>query len=160
MPRAVECIKALTNDFSLRGVADAANSARYIVEKACGQGVQRSTRLSTREWHRVVEAAFRRIRFEPVQYIIGDWDFRSLNNVIVRPPVLIPRPETEQLVDIALEHISQYTHDPKLGCEVGVGTGVISISLLKELPLLHMAGVDVDTTAIDLSRANATKYVT
>lgn len=67
----------------------------------------------------------------PVQYIIGEWDFCELNLKIV-PPVFIPRPETEELVELILQQT-----DDKLTMrflEVGCGTGAISLALLHSLP--------------------------
>lgn len=65
----------------------------------------------------------------PVQYIIKEWEFRD-SVLTMQPPVFIPRPETEMLIDIVKE--STADDDLKTGLEVGCGTGAISISLLKE----------------------------
>lgn len=64
----------------------------------------------------------------PVQYIIGEWDFHNIT-LKMRPPVFIPRPETESLVEKALEHL-QSISAPKV-LEIGCGSGAISLSLLK-----------------------------
>lgn len=64
----------------------------------------------------------------PVQYIIGEWDFHNIT-LKMRPPVFIPRPETESLVEKALEHM-QGISAPKV-LEIGCGSGAISLSLLK-----------------------------
>lgn len=72
-----------------------------------------------------------RISRMPVQYIIGEWDFCDLKLKIV-PPVFIPRPETEELVQLILQQT-----DDKLTMrflEVGCGTGNISLALLRALP--------------------------
>lgn len=67
----------------------------------------------------------------PVQYIIGEWDFRDLTLKLV-PPVFIPRPETEILVEILLKVISSVDGVDKLDVlEIGCGSGAISLSLLK-----------------------------
>lgn len=67
----------------------------------------------------------------PIQYIIGEWDFRELT-LKMRPPVFIPRPETEMLVDLVLEVIDSRSirHVLELCC----GSGAISLSLLFERP--------------------------
>lgn len=65
----------------------------------------------------------------PLQYVIKEWDFRDLE-LIMRPPVFIPRPETETLIDIVIENVPKF----KSFLEVGCGTGAISLALLKALP--------------------------
>lgn len=67
----------------------------------------------------------------PIQYIIGEWDFRELT-LKMQPPVFIPRPETEELVELILQ---QYDVKESLNfLEVGCGSGCISLSLLYSLP--------------------------
>ena len=63
----------------------------------------------------------------PVQYILGDWDFHFIT-LKMQPPVFIPRPETEQLVEMALDRISMIDN-PKV-LEIGCGTGAISLAML------------------------------
>lgn len=67
----------------------------------------------------------------PVQYVIGQWDFRDLT-LQIEPPVFIPRPETEELVELILQ---QTDAKQKLSfLEIGCGTGAISLALAKSLP--------------------------
>ncbi|KAK8725160.1 hypothetical protein OTU49_010728 [Cherax quadricarinatus] len=66
----------------------------------------------------------------PLQYILGEWDFHSVT-LKMRPPVFIPRPETEQLVELALECL-QGIHTPRV-LEIGCGSGAISLSLLHSI---------------------------
>lgn len=78
----------------------------------------------------------KRCRNWPIQYILGNWHFRNLK-IKVKRPVLIPRPETEILVDIALNTIKKDFNGNQLIClEVGFGSGVIMISLIKDFPNL------------------------
>lgn len=65
----------------------------------------------------------------PVQYIIGEWDFRDLTLKLV-PPIFIPRPETELLVDFVLKRISSESLDEYNVLEIGCGSGAISLALL------------------------------
>ena len=67
----------------------------------------------------------------PVQYIIGQWDFRDIT-LKMMPPVFIPRPETEELVELILQQVEP--KEPIRFLEIGSGTGAISVSLLKSLP--------------------------
>uniref|UniRef100_A0A1B6C2J2 peptide chain release factor N(5)-glutamine methyltransferase n=1 Tax=Clastoptera arizonana TaxID=38151 RepID=A0A1B6C2J2_9HEMI len=86
----------------------------------------------------------------PVQYIIKEWDFRDLR-LKMRPPVFIPRPETEELIDIVLKH----TQDINSFIEVGCGTGAISLSLLQALPKAKGVAIDRSIVACKLTLENA-----
>ena len=91
---------------------------------------------------------------EPVQYVIGEWDFRCLT-LKTDARALIPRPETEQLVQLALDEREVWEHpDPRL-CDVGTGTGCIAISFAVERPACRVTAVDVDGDALALARENA-----
>lgn len=92
---------------------------------------------------------------EPLQYVLGECEFMG-HTLRVDPRALIPRPETELLVEIVVEGLlgSNFSKMPQLGLEVGVGSGNITIALLKALPELRMIGVDVSMEALDLCREN------
>lgn len=66
----------------------------------------------------------------PVQYIIGEWDFRELTLKLV-PPVFIPRPETEILVDFILKRVSNVEKKFHTILEIGCGSGAISLALAR-----------------------------
>jgi release factor glutamine methyltransferase len=106
-------------------------------------------------------AARRRLEGEPLQYIIGHWPFRSLD-LEVDPRVLIPRPETEELVDVALTALSATSSAPALIVDLGCGSGAIGLSLLDELRARDIAAelvaVDSSRDALDVARANARKH--
>lgn len=93
-----------------------------------------------------------RLKGKPTAYLIGEWDFFGIT-FKTREGVLVPRPETELLVEKSLELIpgGQY----RTGYEIGLGTGCISITLLKERELLSMEGSDINLLALELSRENA-----
>lgn len=97
----------------------------------------------------------RRERREPLQYCLGEAYFRG-NRFLVRPGVLIPRPETEHLVDAVLNRISK--QKPVRLLEIGSGSGIIAISLLLECPSLSMLAVDISATACAVTRQNAELY--
>lgn len=101
----------------------------------------------------------KRLAHEPVQFILGKWDFHCLNNIILRPPILIPRPETEELVDIVLEYIHASSSDNFYGelkfCDIGTGSGAIGLALLKKLPGASCVGIDISPAAVQLSLENA-----
>ena len=86
----------------------------------------------------------------PLQYVIGKWWFYGLE-FFVEPPVLIPRPETEILVEKALEVAKNY----HIGFEPFAGSGIISIVLLKYNPNLKMIATDINKKACELTLKNA-----
>ena len=90
-----------------------------------------------------------RVSRMPVQYIVKTWDFREVS-LAMKPPVFIPRPETEQLVSLAMEKCDFRDGETLRLLEVGCGSGAVSLSLLKEAPAAAAAAIHV--TAVDRSR--------
>ena len=97
----------------------------------------------------------RRIRGEPVQYITGKKEFWSLE-FYVSPSVLIPRPETEILVENAIGIIKDKKNPSVL--DLGTGSGVIAISIAKEVPDARIWALDISEEAIRVARDNAKKH--
>ena len=87
----------------------------------------------------------------PLQYAIGEWDFYG-RTFKTKEGVLIPRPETEILVEEVLKRLD---YEERVGYEIGVGSGCISITLLLERPKLVMHACDIQEKAIELSKENA-----
>jgi release factor glutamine methyltransferase len=106
-------------------------------------------------------AATRRLNGEPLQYILGHWPFRNLD-LDVDPRALIPRPETEGLVDVALRELAFASVPAPLILDLGTGSGAIGLSLLSELLTRGVAAsliaVDESRDALDLTRQNARKH--
>jgi release factor glutamine methyltransferase len=94
----------------------------------------------------------RRARHEPIQYIVGEQEFYGLS-FKVTPAVLIPRPETEHLVEETLRRVARET--PMRIGDVGVGSGAIAVALAKTLPLAQVTAVDISRAALDVARENA-----
>ncbi len=94
----------------------------------------------------------RRVEGEPIQYITGQTEFYGLP-FRVTPDVLIPRPETEHLVECVLEAAAQ-SAAPRI-VDVGTGSGSIAIALAYKLPNARVTAVDVSEAALDLARWNA-----
>lgn len=97
------------------------------------------------------ESIERRARGEPLQYIAGVQDFFG-REFCVTPEVLIPRPETELLVEAALEVVGEAA--PSI-CDVGTGSGCIAITLLCELDESRAVAVDISANALEVARVNA-----
>jgi len=92
-----------------------------------------------------------------VQYIIGEWSFLELN-LLVRAPVLVPRPETEELVELALARCPALARDaPRAACvlDVGCGTGAIGLAVLHRRPAARCTAIDVGAEAVALAGENA-----
>ncbi len=94
----------------------------------------------------------RRVRHEPVQYILGEQEFFGLA-MRVTPAVLIPRPETEHLVEAVLERVPRGT--PLRICDVGTGSGAIAIALAAALPQAQVTALDISKAALEVARQNA-----
>jgi release factor glutamine methyltransferase len=109
MGRAPQLVARWTERLVAAGVPDAGLSVRYCLAKALGgrnlptadAALARGARLTAAQAAEMDALCARRQRREPLQYVVGDWDFDVLENVRVRPPTLIPRPETEELVGLA-----------------------------------------------------------
>ncbi|HLL72905.1 MAG TPA: peptide chain release factor N(5)-glutamine methyltransferase [Pyrinomonadaceae bacterium] len=98
----------------------------------------------------------RRAAGEPVQYITGRQEFYGLD-FEVTPAVLIPRPETELLVEIALELLQREPGAPLL-CDVGTGSGCIPVALLHERRDARAVGLDISRAALDVAARNAARH--
>jgi len=97
----------------------------------------------------------RRISGEPLQYILGHQEFWSID-LKVDPRVLIPRPETEFLVEQALSILFEISHRrPPYVLEIGTGSGAIAISLAKEVKDVFMVATDISREALRLAKENA-----
>jgi len=97
------------------------------------------------------ELIARRAKREPVAYILGRWGFRGLDLDVDRR-VLVPRPETELLVDRCLALLDGVAGPAVL--DVGTGSGAIALALASELPEARVAGCDVFGDALEVARAN------
>jgi release factor glutamine methyltransferase len=94
----------------------------------------------------------RRQQHEPIQYILGEQEFYGLT-LHVTPAVLIPRPETEHLVEAALERLPKET--PLRIADIGTGSGAIAIALARALPQARITALDISTAALEVAGANA-----
>ncbi len=99
----------------------------------------------------------RRAQREPLKYILGEAEFRSLSFLVDRR-VMIPRPETETLVNEVLKLAAQLPRKPTLTiADMGTGSGNIAIALAKELPTARVVASDISAGALEVARLNAEK---
>jgi release factor glutamine methyltransferase len=133
--------------------------ARWLCQEASG--------LEGREWllgldqaatqggvARLDAMVARRRGGEPLQYVMGHWAFRRLDLLVDRR-VLIPRPETELLVEVALE-LAASQPDPLVVADLGTGSGAVALALADELfpRLVAIWACETDEAALDVARAN------
>lgn len=111
--------------------------------------------LNQEERNGYKEFISRRVGREPVAYITGHREFMSLDFEVSRD-VLIPRPETELLVETALE-LASHTRINRI-CDVGTGSGVIAVSIAHYLPGLDISATDISESALAIARGNADRH--
>jgi release factor glutamine methyltransferase len=110
------------------------------------------TVVSGKKYEKFLKAITRLKNYEPIQYIIGDTEFYGLV-FKVNPSVLIPRPETEELVDWIIKDCED---DKKINIlDIGTGSGCIAISLAKNLPNAKVFALDVSNEALKTANQNA-----
>jgi len=146
-----------TSRLAEAGVESARLEAELLLAKACDDCARALLYAELdRELNAEQEAAFdanvvRREKREPLAYILGEWGFRRLTLKTDRR-ALIPRPETEVVVERALVHI-RGLEEPKV-LDVGTGTGAIALAIADEVPTARVTAVDVSPDALALAREN------
>jgi release factor glutamine methyltransferase len=117
--------------------------------------------LTPDETQRYDDALARRSTGEPAQYITGHQEFWGLD-LIVSPAVLIPRPETEHVVEAVLELAKADGRGPSPHAlsivDVGTGSGAIALALAKELPSAEIHATEISPQALEVARANAARH--
>ncbi len=143
--------------------ADAGRDAACLLRHALG--ISQATMLAdparvlTPDQQVAYEAmVLRRAANEPIQYIIGEQEFYGLA-LRVTPAVLIPRPETEQLVEAVLGQVKRAGLNSTMRIlDVGTGSGAIAIALAYHLPSAQIAAVDLSSAALEVAAANAARH--
>ena len=96
----------------------------------------------------------RRAKHEPLQHLVGSTSFFGLE-IAVSPAALVPRPETETLVELALTALAKSTSPQPAILDFGTGTGCIAIALTAKVPTAFVHALDISDTALALARGNA-----
>ena len=139
------------------GIESARLEAELLLARACDDCARALLYAELdRELNEEQETAFganigRREKREPLAYVLGEWGFRRLTLKTDRR-ALIPRPETEVVVERALEHI-RGLDEPRV-LDVGTGTGAIALAIADELPSAQVTAMDVSDDALSLAREN------
>lgn len=138
---------------------DAASLLRHVLGISQAAMLADPGRVLTPEQQAAYETmVLRRAANEPIQYIIGEQEFYGLA-LRVTPAVLIPRPETEQLVEAVLGEVKRAGLNSTLRIlDVGTGSGAIAIAIAYHLPSAQIVAVDLSSAALEVAAANAARH--
>lgn len=150
-----EALEAATEALRAAGIPDPETDAAVLLSGVSGTPRAELIAFSGEPLAPPVSRAFgeavrRRLRREPVAYVLGLRGFRGIE-LEVDPRVLIPRPETEDLVELANEDL------PTTVLEVGTGSGAVALAIAHELPECRVLATEISAEALDLARANAVR---
>ena len=148
----------LARQFNARGIVEPHSEAREIVAGVYDAPrfwplLNGAVEVDPVTLARIRDAAARRVRGAPLAYCVGRVSFRHLT-LDVDERVLIPRPETEQLVQLVLEATTA-AHPPGVAIDVGTGSGAIALSLAAEGRFSRVYGTDVSLDALAVANRNA-----
>ena len=107
--------------------------------------------------HELNRLLTRRATREPLAYILGERDFYG-RTFRVDQRVLIPRPETELLIDLCTQFVEHNQIIQPNICDIGTGSGIIAITLAKQLPNANITATDISTDALELAKINASHH--
>lgn len=160
-----EALRAAVTELTARGVGSPRMNAELLLMFTLGCDraylyAHPERELAGEEQSRYDEAIALRASGYPAQYITGHQEFWGLD-LIVSPAVLIPRPETEHVVETALELVRAEAEcfrerGPKI-IDVGTGSGAIALAMATELPRARICAVDLSSDALEIAQANAVR---
>jgi release factor glutamine methyltransferase len=158
-----EALNLLAQAFRMAGIEDADVDARLLVGHALhldrARLIAQSDRiLEAREINVINALAARRLKREPVSRILGQKEFWSIA-LAITPDVLVPRPETETIVEGALDFVVRggLRMEKLRILDIGTGSGALLLALLRELPNATGTGTDISTGALKVARENAAR---
>lgn len=144
----------------LRDLPTGGRDAELLLMRAVGQDrawllTHGDAELTPEQVSKFDDWVAQRARQEPVQYILGETEFYGLA-LRVTPDVLIPRPETEHLVEAVIERVPR---DATVRiCDVGTGSGAIAVALAHALPSAAVTALDISAAALAIARENAARH--
>jgi release factor glutamine methyltransferase len=158
----LEVLQSTADFFGRKGIESPRLNIEHLLADALGKRridlyLEFDRTVTEEELAPLREKVRRRVEGEPLQYLLGSWDFfgRAFR---IDQRALIPRPETEVLVEIALREIRAQPRSPQRLLDVGTGSGVLAITFALECPNLEIVGSDISPLALNLARENAEQY--
>ncbi|HUF77206.1 MAG TPA: peptide chain release factor N(5)-glutamine methyltransferase [Longimicrobiales bacterium] len=141
-----------------KGIERARLDAEYLLAHVLGVGrlemyLQHERPLEPAELDAFRPLLKRRGAREPLQYVLGRQAFRDLD-LEVGPGVLIPRPETEQLVEVVLAWARTQEREARTALDIGTGSGAIALALLEEGPFAEIVATDASAAALEVAARN------
>jgi release factor glutamine methyltransferase len=151
--------RALVEQFRQAGIDSADADARLLMAHALGvdraELIANGERVLNEPEMQTIDAlAARRLRHEPVARIFGRKEFWSLS-LAISPAVLVPRPETETVVEAALDALAGLRREKLRILDIGAGSGALILALLSELPNATGTATDISEAALAVARGNA-----
>ncbi|KAH9512581.1 HemK methyltransferase member 1 [Bulinus truncatus] len=154
-----DVLRYWTQKFQTQNIGEPDVSASYIVAHILGRKtmcqIDQQRLLTESQVDKIDKLCQLRLTSMPVQYVLGEWDFLDMT-LKMKPPVLIPRPETEELATLCFNTVLKESAECRqTALEVGCGSGVLSLSLLRKFPMMHIVAVDITREACSLTLENA-----
>jgi release factor glutamine methyltransferase len=156
-------IQKSTAFFTEKGVGEAKLSAEYLLAHVLRQKrlqlyLRFDQPVAEEELSEYRSLVRRRLSHEPLQYIIGSTEFYGMEYA-VNPDVLIPRPETEHLIDVVLDlHKSELLRPDIRILDIGTGSGAIAVTLAAQLKNATVTATDISEAALEVARRNAAAH--
>jgi release factor glutamine methyltransferase len=154
----LQVLQATTAYFQKRGIESARLNAEHLIARAIGKKrmdvyLEFARQLSEAELAPLRELVRRRGEREPLQHVLGTVEFCG-DTFLCDKRALVPRPETEQLVELLQTTIEK---GKSRIVDIGTGSGVIALALARRFPAAEVSGIDVSEEALSLARENAAR---